>query len=195
MLNEIKSQFSFSGNFYTNIFSSKFRIIVLRSSNWESPRRYCHFANLLGLGSMSLCHHNISKNPNHDLTLLQERQHCDVPGPYMFGLSIERPILDHHPKAHVHEIRRISPWNRADFTMKSVKSSRFHHEIWRISGEIRCFRNQMQMFQQKLFWFYKVWGGFHLKSAGFHEICWISPEIRRISYGFHVKSKDLCKEL
>ena len=28
---------------------------------------------------------------------------------FMFGLSIERPILDHHPKAHIHEIRRISP--------------------------------------------------------------------------------------
>ena len=190
---------------------------------------------------------------------------------YFIGLSIERPILDHHPKAHVHEIRRISwnladftmksgrfheiqwiswnheiqqisPWNPVDFmkSMKSVKSSRFHHEIWQISwnpvdfmksmkssrfhheiqwiswnpwnlwnpadftmksgrfheiqwisGEIRCFRNQMQMFQQKLFWFYKVWvdftwnlpdfmksAGFHLKSARFHEI-------HRISYGFH----------
>ena len=27
----------------------------------------------------------------------------------MIGLSIERPILDHHPKAHIHEIWRISP--------------------------------------------------------------------------------------
>ena len=26
----------------------------------------------------------------------------------LFGLSKERPILDHHPKAHIHEIRRIS---------------------------------------------------------------------------------------
>ena len=50
----------------------------------------------------------------------------------LFGLSIERPILDHHPKAHIHEIRRISgeiwriswnPWNPADFTL----------EIWWIS--------------------------------------------------------------
>ena len=88
------------------------------------------------------------------------------------------------------DICRIS-WNLLDFTwnlpdfMKSagfhtdfMKSGRFHeiHEIWWISGEIRCFRNQLQMFQQKLFWFYKVWGGFHLKSA-----VW--------------KSKDLCKEL
>ena len=35
-------------------------------------------------------------------------------------LSIERPILDHHPKAHIHEIQQISwnpwnPWNPADF--------------------------------------------------------------------------------
>ena len=28
--------------------------------------------------------------------------------PVMFGLSIERPILDHHAKAHIHEIRWIS---------------------------------------------------------------------------------------
>ena len=27
---------------------------------------------------------------------------------YMFGLSKERPILDDHPKAHIHEIRRES---------------------------------------------------------------------------------------
>ena len=67
---------------------------------------------------------------------------------FIFGLSIERPILDHHAKAHIHEIRRISPWNPADF-MKSVKSGGFHpwnpadfmksarfheiREIWRIS--------------------------------------------------------------
>ena len=46
----------------------------------------------------------------------------------VIGLSIERPILDHHPKAHVHEIQQIS-WNPADFTMKS---GRFHHEIHEI---------------------------------------------------------------
>ena len=65
---------------------------------------------------------------------------------WVIGLSIERPILDHHPKAHIHEIRRIS-WNPADFTMKSggfheireirrispVKSGGFHPEIRRIS--------------------------------------------------------------
>ena len=26
----------------------------------------------------------------------------------MFGLSKGKPLLDHHPKAHIHEIRRIS---------------------------------------------------------------------------------------
>ena len=39
----------------------------------------------------------------------------------LFDLSKERPILGDHPKAHIHEIRRIS--------------CRFH-EIWQISGEI-----------------------------------------------------------
>ena len=80
-----------------------------------------------------------------------------------------------------------STWNPPDF-MKSMKSSGFHDEIWQISWNPADFRwnqmfqNQMQMFQQKLFWFYKVWGGFHLKSTGFHEICEISPEIHRISW-------------
>ena len=39
----------------------------------------------------------------------------------LIGLSKERPILGDHPKAHIHEIRRIS----CGF-----------HEIWQISGEI-----------------------------------------------------------
>ena len=60
----------------------------------------------------------------------------------IFGLSkVERPILDHHTKAHNlksggfhtdfmksggfhHELWQISPWNPADF-MKSIKSGRF----------------------------------------------------------------------
>ena len=92
-----------------------------------------------------------------------------------------------------HEIRRISPWNLADF----MKSSGFHEirEIMRISGEIHpnliksdVWAKTLLMFQQKLFWFYKVLGGFHLKSAGFHTDFMKSG-------GFHVKSKDLCKEL
>ena len=95
----------------------------------------------------------------------------------MIGLSIERPIPDHHPKAHIHEIRRIS-WNPADFTMKSggfhpwnladftheiqwispVKSGGFHEirEIWGIS--------------------WNPWNlvDFTLKSSRFHEIQQIS---------------------
>ena len=39
----------------------------------------------------------------------------------LFGLSKERPILDHHAKAHIHEIRRILYG---------------FYEIWQISGEI-----------------------------------------------------------
>ena len=74
----------------------------------------------------------------------------------MFGLSIERPILDHHPKAHIHEIRRISPWNPADF-MKSVKSGGFHP--WNPADFTREIRRISPV-----------------KSGGFH------PEIRRISW-------------
>ena len=54
----------------------------------------------------------------------------------MFGLSIERPILDHHPKAHIHEIReirRISPMKSGGFheireirRISPVKSGGFH---------------------------------------------------------------------
>ena len=96
-----------------------------------------------------------------------------------------------------HEIQWISgeiwwiswnPWNPADFTMKSggfqVKSTPnlIKSDVW---------AKTLLMFQQKLFWFYKVWvdftwnppdfmksARFHLKSTGFHEIHWIS-------YGFH----------
>ena len=77
---------------------------------------------------------------------VDDHDHTQCVGQYIFGLSIERPILDHHPKAHIHDIRRISPWNPVDFTMKSsnfmksvksggfqVKSSRFHPEIQQIS--------------------------------------------------------------
>ena len=89
----------------------------------------------------------------------------------LIGLSIERPILDHHPKAHIHKIRWISPWNPVDF-MKSVKSSRFHlwnlahftREIWRIS--------------------WNPWNpaDFTLKSGRFHEI----HEIWQISPRYHL---------
>ena len=65
----------------------------------------------------------------------------------LIGLSKERPILDHHAKAHIHEIRRIS----YGFYEFQVKSARFCTDFrwnpvdfrWnpadsiRISGEIR----------------------------------------------------------
>ena len=115
----------------------------------------------------------------------------------MFGLSKERPILDHHPKAHIHEIRRIS-WNLADF----VKS--------RISPEIHPQPCKVRCFNKKLFSLGVHGGGY---DPGFHEIQghspspafikldsfwlkhlllqgfgWIWHEIRRISCGF--QSKD-----
>ena len=77
-------------------------------------------------------------------------------------------------------------WNPPDF----MKSSRFHHEIWRISvksmksgrlsGEIQQISGEIpypkpsmqnQMFQQKLFWMYSA------KTLGwdFIRFGWISP--------------------
>ena len=92
----------------------------------------------------------------------------------LFGLLIERPILDHHPKAHIHEIWWISPWNLVDF-MKSMKSGRFH--LWNLADFMKS-----------------------VKSGRFHEIreiWWISPwnqwnlvdftrEIRQISPRYHL---------
>ena len=54
---------------------------------------------------------------------------------HIIGLSKERPILDHHAKAHI-------PWNPADFTREiRMKSGVFHpwnpYEIHWISPEIR----------------------------------------------------------
>ena len=100
------------------------------------------------------------------------------PHSVVIGLSIERPILDHHAKAHIHEIRRISreirriswnPWNLADF-MKSMKSSGFH-EIRQISPwNLADFTMKSDVSAK----FYKVWGGFHEIRWISYEICWIS---------------------
>ena len=98
---------------------------------------------------------------------------------HLIGLSIERPILDHHAKAHIHEIRRIS-WNPANFTP------------WNPAGfhEIREIR--------QISW--NPWNpaDFTLKSGGFHEIQQISwnpwnpadftLEIRRISPRYHLSN-------
>ena len=92
----------------------------------------------------------------------------------MIGLLIERPILDHHPKAHIHEIWQIS-WNLADFTMKS---SRFHeiHEIqWISPWNLADFRwNQM---------FQKSDADVSAKTLlNLQGLGWISPEIHWISW-------------
>ena len=89
---------------------------------------------------------------------------CSTPSNCVFhelvGLSKERPILDHHPKAHIHEIRWISPEIR-----------QISCEIHPKPYKIRCFNKNSS-----------VWGGagrelwpgfhmkFHMKSGGFHEI-------------------------
>ena len=52
---------------------SKIIILPVQSLRYDLPIGNPHPVAILqnqGLGSMSLCHHNISKNPNHDLTLL-----------------------------------------------------------------------------------------------------------------------------
>ena len=64
----------------------------------------------------------------------------------VIGLSKERPILDHHAKAHIHEIRRISYG---------------FHEIWWISGEIRQILGGFHTDFMKS-------GGFQVKSGRFH---------------------------
>ena len=58
-----------------------------------------------------------------------------VYGNPLVGLSKERPILGDHPKAHIHEIRRIS-WNSVDFRWNwqiscgfHLKSARFHADF------------------------------------------------------------------
>ena len=93
---------------------------------------------------------------------------------HLIGLSIERPIIDHHPKAHIHEIRQISPWNLPDFTMKS---GRFHEirEIWQISPWNLADFRWNQMFQ-------KSDADVSAKTLLILQgLGWISPEIRRIS--------------
>ena len=120
----------------------------------------------------------------------------------LIGLSIERPILDHHPKAHVHEIRRISygfheirrisygfhtdfirisPWNPADFTLKS---GRFHEirEIRQISPRYHLWNPKIikASVSAKTLQFDECRVGAmtkdFMKSTRFHpEIWWISP--------------------
>ena len=78
----------------------------------------------------------------------------------LIGLSKERPILGDYPKAHIHEIRRIS------------------REIQQISCAIKRHSLPTALHKTEQFLLsyliYKVLGGFH-------EIRCISHEIRRIS--------------
>ena len=52
----------------------------------------------------------------------------------MFGLSKERPILDHHAKAHIHEIRRISGEIRRISYGFQVKSGGFRTDFMKSAG-------------------------------------------------------------
>ena len=91
-------------------------------------------------------------------------------GNSLVGLSKERPILDHHAKAHIHEIWRIS-WNPADFIWISWSLVDFRWnpaDFIQISGEI---------------WWISY--GFQVKSARFHT--WNPADFVRIS---HMISKD-----
>ena len=75
----------------------------------------------------------------------------------IFGLSKERPILDHHAKAHIHEIRRIS----CGF---HLKSGRFH-----VKSTYKTYKSNIS---RKTLQFYGVlWEGYVM----------FSHEIRRIS--------------
>ena len=140
----------------------------------------------------------------------------------MFGLSIERPILDHHPKAHIHEIRWISwnlvdfrwnPWNPVDF-MKSVKSGGFHpwnpvdftHEIWQISCGFHPWNlvdftqispvKSTQNYKSKCF--SKNSSVWWMQGGGFHpEIWWIDlwnpPKIIKASVSAKTLQFDECR--
>ena len=46
------------------------------------------------------------------------------------GLSKERPILDHHAKAHIHEIRRIS----GEIHPKPYKNQMFQQKTLQFGG-------------------------------------------------------------
>ena len=92
----------------------------------------------------------------------------------MFGLSKERPILDHHAKAHI-------PWNPADF----MKSGGFHTDFIRISWNPADFTMKSGGFHheiRQISWNPVKSGGFQVKSGRFHEI----REIQRISPRYHL---------
>ena len=109
----------------------------------------------------------------------------------LIGLSIERPILDHHPKAHIHEIRRISPWNPwnpVDFTceirwISPLKSSGFHP--WNLAdftqiSPVKSTQNyKSKCFSKNSSVWWMQGGGFHPEIGGFHPdfTCEIHPKL------------------
>ena len=101
-------------------------------------------------------------------------------GPWLIWEIHEIRRISWNPTNFMHEIRRISSWNPADFRPWNpadfMKSSEFHHEIWQISGpEIRWISWNLADFICKL-------PHLHMKSGRFHEIWWISS---MKSGGFH----------
>ena len=96
----------------------------------------------------------------------------------LIGLSKERPILDHHAKAHIFEIQRIlceihpKPYKIRCFNKKSsvwgVQAGGYDpgfHEIMGHSPSPAFIK--LNSFGWNIC-FYKVLGGFHMKSARFH---------------------------
>ena len=126
----------------------------------------------------------------------------------LFGLSIERPILDHHPKVSHSWNPADFRWNPADF-MKSVKSGRFHPwnpvdftpEFQWISPQISPVKST-QNYKSKCFsknssvWWMQG-GGFHpWNPMDFtHEIHQISPRFDLWNPPKIIKASVLAKTL
>ena len=90
-----------------------------------------------------------------DVIMLRCRCHCkDFSAWDLIGLSFERPILDHHAKAHIHEIRRISYGFQ-------VKSGRFHTDFMKSGGFCTDFTHEIHQIS-------------HMKSTGFQV--WNPPD-------------------
>ena len=91
---------------------------------------------------------------------------------YIIGLSKERPILDHHAKAHIHEIWRISP------------------EIHPQPYKIRCFNQNYSVWwmQERGLWPWISWNPPDF-TGEIHQISWVK------STGFHLwNRKTNCQE-
>ena len=111
----------------------------------------------------------------------------------LIGLSKnERPILDHHTKAHNFEIWQISwnpdfTWNLADF----MKSSRFHADFMKslvIAPTLHS--SNWRVFAETLAFI--ILGGFHRWNLG--ELCWIS-QVKSLVIAPHpafIKLKSFC---